>query len=179
MFQTESHERHKGKFCLVLTCTYIYVYMYIHTYRHTSVYVYMYVCIHSIRFQGVNIALLLLMITSKLLKYLASRPRDIFVWTLIYPELRVRWICQQNYTSCFILRLIFELHICKQAHMQEWMRTFLSCGHAVMYLQCIMAQWSTRFQLKWNVQSSAFVARSLIPTKFMLILCSTSLSHKC
>lgn len=40
----------------------------------------MYVCI-DVRFQGIDIALLLSMVTSKLLKYMASeRPRDMLIY---------------------------------------------------------------------------------------------------
>lgn len=59
---------------------YIHVYMYIYIYIHTYMYVCMYVCI-DVRFQGIDIALLLSMVTSKLLKYMATeRPRDMLIY---------------------------------------------------------------------------------------------------
>lgn len=59
---------------------YMYIHVYMYIYIHTHIYVCMYVCI-DIRFQGIDIALLLSMVTSKLLKYMASeRPRDMLIY---------------------------------------------------------------------------------------------------
>lgn len=70
--------------------------------------------------------------------------------------------------------------MCNQAHVQEWMHTHLSCGHdnsnvPAMYHGTMIDKVSTEMKRTF----ADVLARSLIPTKLMLILCSTSLSHKC
>lgn len=58
MLQTESHDRHKGKFLSMLNFIILYL---------------------DVRFQGINVGVLLSSVTSELLKCAASRPRDLFI----------------------------------------------------------------------------------------------------